>query len=315
MARPYRIQAENCLYHITSRGDDRKKIFISETDYQKFLEYIELAKEKFKFYMYAYCLMGNHYHFLLETTQANISRVMQYINTAYTVYYNLKRKRCGHLFQGRYKSILVEADVYLMELTRYIHLNPVRAKIVDSPEKYRWSSYREYIKGNRKGIIDKIQIDRYFKLVSKDYKKFVYEGMEKDNNPFVQIYAGFILGKEKFIKNTLNIMRAQKDKGEDFSYKKIVNSLEPGDVIQEVARYYQKEEEELRNARKKSLLARKIAIYLLKRLTALTNKEIGSEFGISYSGVSWISRDVGRLIEKNKKIKKDVEIAISHLKV
>ena len=110
------------MYHITSRGDDRKKIFINETDHQKFLAYLQIAQEKFKFYMYAYCLMGNHYHLLFETTQANLSRIMQSLNTAYTVYYNVKRKRSGHLFQGRYKSILVDKDNYLLELTRYIHL-------------------------------------------------------------------------------------------------------------------------------------------------------------------------------------------------
>jgi REP element-mobilizing transposase RayT len=140
MARPYRLQAENCLYHITSRGDDRKKIFLSETDFEKFLEYIKVAKDKFKFYLYAYCLMNNHYHLLIETTQSNLSRIMQYINTSYTIYYNGKRKRSGHLFQGRFKSIIVEADSYFTELTRYIHLNPVRAKIVDSPGIYRFSS-------------------------------------------------------------------------------------------------------------------------------------------------------------------------------
>lgn len=314
MARPYRLQAEDCLYHITSRGDDRKKIFINEIDYQKFLKYIIFAKEKFKFYLYAYCLMGNHYHLLLETTLPNISRIMQYINTAYTVYYNFKRQRCGHLFQGRYKSILVEADSYLMELTRYLHLNPVRAKIVDNPEKYRWSSYLEYIKKDNIGIIDKIQVERYFKLVPQDYRRFVSDGIEKDRNPFDLVYAGFILGKKKFIKSTLDILKTQVER-EDFSHKKIINSLEPEDIIQEVAKYYHKEAKILRNSKKKSLLAKKIAIYLLKKLTSLTNKEIGNEFRISYSGVSWISRDVERLMEKNKRVKKDVETLISHLKV
>lgn len=146
MARPYRLQIEDGFYHVTSRGDDRKPVFKSEYDYRKFLEYLITAKEKFKFYVHAYCLMTNHYHLFLETTQANLSKIMQYINTAYTIYYNIKRKRVGHLFQGRYKSILVQADAYYSELTRYIHLNPVRAKIIDNPQKYLWSSYNSYIK-------------------------------------------------------------------------------------------------------------------------------------------------------------------------
>lgn len=133
MARPYRLQVEDCLYHITGRGDNRKKIYISSYDYEKFLEYLLIAKDKFKFYLHSYCLMGNHYHLFIETPQANLSRIMHYMNTSYTAYYNKKRNKSGHLFQGRYKSIVVDGDSYFLELTRYIHLNPVKAKIVSLP--------------------------------------------------------------------------------------------------------------------------------------------------------------------------------------
>ena len=314
MARPYRLQGEGLLYHITSRGDDRKKVFISKTDYQKFLEYIQKSKEKFKFYLYAYCLMGNHYHLLLETTQANISRVMQHINTSYTVYYNVKRKRCGHVFQGRYKSIVVEADSYLLELTRYIHLNPVRAKIAGSPEKYPWSSYHEYIKKTNKGIVDKSQLKRYFKLSDDKYKKFVLEGMDKPLNPFSKLYAGFILGKEKFIKDTLAILKDQVE-SEEFAHKKTIYGIMPDEVIRKVSEYYKKDSDILRGAKKKPLLAKKIAVYLLKQRTALTNREIGDMFGLSHSGVSWIAKNVERLIFENSAVKRDVELLNSHLEV
>jgi len=314
MSRPYRLQAENCIYHITSRGDDRKKIFISEIDYQKFLEYIQLAKEKFKFYFYAYCLMGIHYHLLLETTQANISRIMQYINTSYTVYYNIKRNRCGHLFQGRFKSILVEADSYLLELTRYIHLNPVRAKMVDNPEEYRWSSYREYIKPSKESIIDKIQRDCYFKLSSEKYKQFVLDGLNNPSNPFSMVYAGFILGREKFIKDTLGILKVQVE-GEDVAHKKLIQSVMPEDVIKEVALFYKKEPDVLRKAKNKPLLAKKVAVYLMKKLTSLTNIEIGNEFGISYTAVSKAAKDIEGLRLKDKRVCVDVGRIVSRFKV
>lgn len=314
MARPYRLQAENCLYHITSRGDDRKKIFLSEQDFQKFLEYLKTAKDKFKFYLYAYCLMGNHYHLLVETTQPNISRIMQYLNTSYTIYYNVKRKKCGHLFQGRYKSIIVEADSYLLELTRYIHLNPVRAKIVGSPEKYKWSSYLEHIKTYKKGIIDKIELSRYFKLSANAYEKFVLEGIGKTLTPFTNIYAGFILGRENFIKDKLAVLKSQIE-SKDFAYRKLLQSQDPEQIIQKVADYYKKESETLYKARKKPLLAKKIAVYLLKKLTALSNKEIGDMFNIGYSGVSWINKSVEELALKDGRIKKDIEVINSHLKV
>ena len=114
MARPYRLQGENCLYHITSRGDDRKKIFISDHDFNKFLEYLLIAKDKYKFHLFAYCLMSNHYHLFIETLEPNLSKIMQYINTSYTVYYNTKRKKTGHLFHGRFKSIMVDGDSYFL---------------------------------------------------------------------------------------------------------------------------------------------------------------------------------------------------------
>ena len=314
MSRPYRLQGEGLLYHITSRGDDRKKIFLNETDFRKFLEYLGKAKERFKFFLHAYCLMGNHYHLLLETTQANLSRIMQGLNTAYTVYYNVKRKRSGHLFQGRYKSIHVDKDSYLLELTRYIHLNPVRAKIVDKPEEYQWSSYREYLKDGKEGFIDKAELFRYFKLSPIQYRKFVMDAIGKSTNPLADIYGGFILGKAAFIKDTLALLK-EKVEGGDYAHKKTIESVDPGSITQEVASYYKQDLEALRKAKKKPLLARKVAVYLLKRLTALTNKEIGMEFGIGYSGVSWIAQDVERLIREEKMIKDDIGVIISHLKV
>ena len=314
MSRPYRLQGEGLLYHITSRGDDRKRIFLNETDYLKFLEYLRIAQKKFQFYMYAYCLMGNHYHLLFETTQPNLSRIMQSLNTAYTVYYNVKRNRSGHLFCGRYKSILVDKESYLLELTRYIHLNPVRAKIVDTPEKYQWSSYREYLKKNKTGLINKVELFRYFKLSPAQYGKFVLDAIGKSINPLANVYGGFILGKTAFIKDTLALLK-EKVEGGDYAHKKMIEGVDSGIIMQEVAAYYKQDLEALRKAKKKPLLAKKIAVYLLKRLTALTNKEIGMEFGIGYSGVSWIAQDVERLARGEEKIKDDIEAIISHLKV
>jgi putative transposase len=145
MARPLRILYPGAVYHITSRGNERKAVFKSIRDREKFLEYLESAVEKYQALIHAYCLMDNHYHLLLETPSGNLPRIMRHINGAYTTYFNVKRDRSGHLFQGRYKAILVEKDEYAKELSRYIHLNPVRGKMVESPEEYVWSSYQSYI--------------------------------------------------------------------------------------------------------------------------------------------------------------------------
>ena len=131
MARPLRITFPGAFYHVTARGNERKAVFKSIRDRQKFLEYLETATERYHAVIHSYCLMDNHYHLLLETPSGNLPQIMRHINGAYTTYFNSKRTRAGHLFQGRYKAILVEMDEYAKELSRYIHLNPVRAKLAE----------------------------------------------------------------------------------------------------------------------------------------------------------------------------------------
>jgi REP element-mobilizing transposase RayT len=118
---------------------------LNDTDFEKFLEYILAAKVKYDFYLLAYVLMSNHYHLLIKTTKPNLSRIMYYINGSHTTYFNIKRGRTGYLFKGRYKSLLIDADSCFQELTRYIHLNPIRANMVENPGDYKWSIYKAYI--------------------------------------------------------------------------------------------------------------------------------------------------------------------------
>jgi putative transposase len=316
MARPYRIQGENCFYHITSRGDDRKKIYISEYDFKKFLEYLLKAKERFSFYLYAYVLMPNHYHLLIETLKPNLSRIMQYLNTAYTTYYNIKRKRCGHLFQGRYKSILVDKQSYFLELSRYIHLNPVRAKLVQNPEEYKWSSYKGYISKKGDGYIDKDRIKDTLDMNEAQYRQFVLSSIEaKEMNPFKDVYAGFMLGPTSFIKEKLQDLKIQVESGE-ISYKKtLTNIIEKENIIDAVAKKYGKTPEELYKSKNQPMKAKKVAIYLMKQLSNLTNSKIGETFGITYSAVSKAAADIEKLILEDKKIKKEVDEIISRFKV
>ncbi len=144
MGRQLRIEYPGAYYHVTARGNERKDIFKSNRDRDKFLGYLQSAVERYGAIIHVWCLMDNHYHLLLETPQGNLSQVMQHVNGAYTNYFNTKRKRSGHLFQGRYKAILVEADEYAVELSRYIHLNPVRIVAVADPVHFRWSNCADY---------------------------------------------------------------------------------------------------------------------------------------------------------------------------
>ena len=145
MARQLRIEYPGAFYHITSRGNQKQPIALSDRDRFTFLRIIRDACEKFGAIIHTYCIMGNHYHLLLQTLSANLSRIMHFINTTYTHYFNWKNGKSGHLFQGRYSAILIDSEAYGLEVSRYSHLNPVRAKIVAQTEDYPWSSYREFM--------------------------------------------------------------------------------------------------------------------------------------------------------------------------
>ena len=136
MSRPLRLEFTGALYHVTSRGNERKAIYLNGADRQAFLELMAQVCERFNWVIHAYCLMTNHYHLLLETQDANLSEGMRQLNGVYTKTFNRTHKRVGHLFQGHFKAILVQKDSYLLEVSRYIVLDPVRAAMVDSCEEW-----------------------------------------------------------------------------------------------------------------------------------------------------------------------------------
>ena len=145
MERPLRIEFEGAVYHVTSRGDRREPIFADDGDRIRLLQIVGRAMERFDAQVLAYCLMGNHYHFVLCTRQANLSRLMRHLNGVYTQDFNRRHGKVGHLFQGRFKAVLVDRDAYLLEACRYVELNPLRAALVDRPEAWPWSSYPAHI--------------------------------------------------------------------------------------------------------------------------------------------------------------------------
>ncbi|UCH46553.1 MAG: transposase [Betaproteobacteria bacterium] len=144
MARPLRIEFPGAVYHVTSRGDRQEPIFEDDDDRLALLNVVAQALSRFDGQMLAYCLMGNHYHFVLHTRKANLSKLMRHINGVYTQAFNRRHVKVGHLFQGRFKAILVDSDAYLLEVCRYVELNPVRAGTTRKPDTWRWSSYRAH---------------------------------------------------------------------------------------------------------------------------------------------------------------------------
>ncbi len=203
MSRPQRIEYPGALYHVTSRGNEKGSIFWEDRDRRKFLSLIGAAHQRYDILIHAYLLMRNHYHLLIETPRGNLARVMHDLNSVYTGYANAVRKRTGHLLQGRYKAILVEKDRYLLELSRYIHLNPVRAGLVESPEQYAWSGVH-YLCGDAAAPawFDADFTLRMFAESRRDariaYREFLRQGIGK-KNPLENVYAQCMLGSESFI--------------------------------------------------------------------------------------------------------------------
>ena len=288
MTRPLRIQYENALYHIMSRGDQKRKIFLTPKDYEKFLEILLEAKHKYGFFLYAYALMDNHYHLLLETPHGNLNKIMHTINSAYPNYFNKKNKRVGHVFQGRYKAILVEKDIYLKTLIQYIHQNPLRKNLANDLSEYPWTSYRDYISKNEYLIDCQWMIKRFGNKKSEALKyllKFMCEPIKKDDKH--EPYAGLIMGSEKFIKTTLCTIAEEKLDIQIGNRRSLADHDKTNRILRELEREFEMDVKDFKSMKFQRNPIRNFGIYFLKKYSNLSNQEIGDIFGgISLSGVS-----------------------------
>jgi REP element-mobilizing transposase RayT len=298
-----------------SRGDDRKKVYTSASDYRKFMDYVVKAKERYQFYLYAYCLMANHFHLLLETKLPNLSRIMHYIKGSYTTYYNIRYHRSGHLFQGRFKSIVVDRDSYFSELSRYIHLNPVRARIVNDPVEYVWSSYRGYL-GKKDKYFDCDQVKQCLGMTSREYRSFVLAGLKEHKDPSEKVYAGFLLGSVGFIKNKLKDLEMQVTSEEVVQKSAIFDDQDRMEqILEAVLRYFNTTLEKLRMSRTRPMRTKQILIYLLREHTSLTNQAIGDLVGMRYPAVSKARLTIERLLLEDKQVKHMINKIVSSFQV
>jgi putative transposase len=202
MARPLRLEFAGAVYHLTSRGNARQKIFFNDGDRELFFQTLAHVVSRYSWVCHAYCLMANHYHLLVETPKANLSIGMRQLNGIFTQSFNRRHRRVGHLFQGRFKAILVEKESYLLELCRYIVLNPVRVKGRTSPAAWKWSSYRptaglvavpEFLSTD--WLLEQFGQNR--RVAQKRYREFVRDGIA--NRPWDALKGQIYLGSDKFI--------------------------------------------------------------------------------------------------------------------
>jgi len=310
MGRFLRIEYPGAYYHVTSRGNERKDVFRNQADREQFLSYLESSVNRYDAVIHAYCLMSNHYHLLIETPSGNLSKIMQHINGAYTNYFNIKRKRSGHLFQGRYKAVVVEADEYAQALSRYIHLNPVRAKIVARPEEYRWSSYLDYIGVSKPPAwLNTSFILGYFGSGEErfgKYRGFVEELLGSEyENPLGGAVATTILGSQSFISKLTEKHVDGKQNNRELPAARLLKTKPSLQAILEA----------VKNISSSSKIEKNAGIYLCHKYSGAGLKDIGEKFGIKESAVSQASRRFVEVLERDRELAGRLEKIRSVLKM
>ena len=204
MPRKPRIEYPGAFYHVFNRGNRRERIYLSDVDYKGFEKMLLKVTEWSGVNLYAWCLMPNHFHLLVETPDGNLSQFMRRLLTGYARYFNVQHKYVGHVFQGRYKALVCDKESYLLELIRYIHLNPVRARIVSHPEDFAWSSYRSRFNDQQDNLLDHLTVLEYFgndtQARREAYRQFTESATGKPEEwPHDVLQKNTYLGSPEFI--------------------------------------------------------------------------------------------------------------------
>ncbi len=282
MARPLRIEYPGAVYHITSRGNEKKAVFKSDQDRINFLNIFQHVNKRYNWICHAYCLMDDHYHLLIETPDGNLSIGMRQLNGVYTQLFNKLHGRTGHLLQGRYKSILIQKDSHLLEVCRYVVLNPVRAKMVEAPNAWKWGSYRatagredrhpclttDWVLGQFGGKRGKAE---------QEYRQFVQWGSDK--NIWTEVRGQAILGEEAFAERLVDYLKKHKDvpeipKSQRYANRPLLERIFTETII-----------------RDKQKRDRKIAEAVEKHL--YSQREIANHLGMHYASISRIMNERG----------------------
>ena len=286
MPRIARQKHDNAVYHIMVRGNNREKIFFDDDDRIRFFKTLKRYQEKYQIIIYAYCLMDNHAHLLIDCNGQDISKVMQGMNLSYTQYINRKYGRCGHLFQGRFKSIIVKGDNDIIQESKYIHRNPVRAGIVTKVSEYEWSSFNIYAgKKDMFGIVDANFVLQYFSLEKSRAKALYIEYVDND------------------LENIIS--RIEEDVYESSDKKVVIEPIDINKILSKVAGYFNICIDDIvLKGNKRYAREKQIATYLISLKSKLPYKDIGQKFGICASAVGYnIKRAIEYIVLNNEEAK------------
>ena len=313
MSRPLRIEYPGAWYHVMNRGRRREVIFPGPEDYQRFVELLQEGSSMWGVRIAAYCLMPNHYHLLVQTPDANLSRFMRHVDGVYTQRFNRSHECDGSLFRGRYKAILIEADTYMLDLVRYIHRNPLRAGLVSRLDRYRWSSHKAYLSRSRRWswLYSELVLSMLCQTVGDSadaYREFMQQEesgkltavLSKKNVPSV-------LGSEAFVNWIKRKFKGLRSRQEVPASRLLAPGLEAIQLA--VCEGYGIDRNELLSSKRgMSNDARNIAVYLARQLSGQTLTAIGNAFGLQhYSSVSSVVSRMKQRIANDRGLRKKVK--------
>ncbi len=298
MARRPRLFAPGILYHVIVRGNYRQRTFLNDSDYQAYLERLGRYRKRFGITVYAYCLMPNHVHLLMEAGSQPLSRFMQGLQQSYTQYFNRRHRKIGHLFQGRYKAIVCEKDEYLLSLVRYIHLNPSRAKLVRRLDEYSYSGHRDYAAGRVSEVLDP---SRVLEMLGEraGYRRFLQDGIaEGHREEYYQVADQMFLGDEEFTEK----LKIKGDKEQERSAPKKPLSA----AFRRAARAVKLEPEVLLGADRgwKTSRSRALVGYVLIRRLGYKLKDVAKCLGRDVATVSSLVSRYSERTAKDEDLKK-----------
>lgn len=310
MARPLRIQYPGAFYHVMCRGNARSKIFLDDNDRYRFLRLLHESVETYQVLLYSYVMMDNHFHLVVQTVRANLSEFMRRFNICYTGWFHYHHGTCGHLYQGRYKSYLVDADNYLLELSRYVHLNPLRGykqknadyrNSLSCVRRYRWSSLPGYL--DQRFANDLIRYDMILEMIGsrRAYGRFIAAGVRDGiDDIFKDVQHQAILGDQNFVARVKSKYVEEGSLRDQPSYRGVITeTLPPTDVFLCVSNVCGVSKEDLLQ-RHGDGFARGLLAEMLYRYCGLTLAEIGRFMGgIDYGGVFQLRRRLGLYTANN----------------
>jgi putative transposase len=321
MSRAWRIEYEGAYYHLMSRGNDGQDIYLSDDDRRLFLETLSEMSERFEVNVFAYVLMSNHYHLLVQTRLANLKKAMQWMGSTYTRRFNNHHSKAGHLFQGRYKSILIQNDAYVMRLSYYIHRNPLRAGIVKRLVDYPWSSYSVYAYGRRRpewlstGLILSCFKENN---AQKQYREKVQRYAKEEKHLTEDLWHGLIFGSEKFVQDIRSRFLPDTPFKDLPQQRKLAGDFQPLEIIKEISKalqidpagFFQKNR--LRGNDKQN---RDLIVYFFWKTGRMTNADIGKLFNMGYSAVSHCVKSFKERLGQDKRLKQQLERLNSQFKL